>query len=76
MGYIIYGKNNCQACQTAKNILTKKGIDFSYKTLSVDFSLGDFMGLTSQRSFPLIMKGSDVIGTLENLKKHLGEGSE
>ena len=76
MDYTIYGKNNCQACQTAKSILAKKGIDFSYKTLSVDFSLGDFMGLTSQRSFPLIVKGDEVIGTLENLKKHLGEESE
>lgn len=66
----IYGKENCSKCETLKNILTDKNINFEYsddiKTLMVIASKARIM------SAPVI----DYNGTIYSIEKFLEELSK
>ncbi|WKV20511.1 putative glutaredoxin [Pseudomonas phage 16Q] len=56
----IYGKAQCSACDQAKMLLTKRGVDFEYKQLDKDYDMEFLMdkleelGIVAFRTFPLI----------------------
>lgn len=67
--YTIYSKDVCQQCDAAKILCTMKGVEFEVKKLGVDFSREDILALApNTRSFPVVFKGEDLIGGLEQLK--------
>ena len=77
---LIYGKEGCNTCKKAVRICTDKGLDYTYKSLGVDYQVSDFMRIKEgHRSFPLITKvvqydGVDMeeyVGTYEDLAKLL-----
>lgn len=76
----IYGKEGCNACKKAVRICTDKGLDYTYKSLGVDYQVSDFMKIKEgHRSFPLVTKivqyddvdMEEYVGTYEDLAKLL-----
>lgn len=69
---VIYSKDKCQQCDTAKLLCQMKGVDFEIKKLDVDYTKEDVLALVPQaRSFPLIFKDGEYLGGLPDLKKDL-----
>lgn len=70
--YTIYSKDSCQQCDAAKLICTMKGVEFEVKKLDKDFSREELLSLApNTRSFPVVFKGEELIGGLEQLKNNL-----
>lgn len=66
----IYGKVGCSSCVQAKNLLEAKGIDYEYLVLGKDYDLKTFTSIKEgHRSFPLITKDSEYVGTFVDLQK-------
>lgn len=77
---VIYSKDNCQQCDSAKLLCQMKGVEYTVKTLDVDYTRDKLMHISPKaRSFPVItakVKYDDVemeeyIGGLTELKEVL-----
>ena len=72
MTYIIYSKDGCPQCVTAKNFAQARGVDHMVRMLGTDYELQDLMDIAKMpvRQMPFIMKmeGNDLtpVGTLQN----------
>lgn len=66
----IYGKDNCAGCKEAKAICEQKGIEFVYKSLNKDYSIGEMYEIAprSHKTFPMIARNGKYFGTLVELK--------
>lgn len=70
--YTIYSKDSCQQCEAAKLLCKMKGVEFEVKKLDKDFSREELLALApNTRSFPVVFKGEELIGGLEQLKVSL-----
>ena len=70
--YTIYSKDQCPQCDSAKLLCTMKGVEFEVKKLDKDFSREELLSLApNTRSFPVVFKGEELIGGLEQLKNNL-----
>lgn len=68
----IYGKVGCSSCLQAKALLESKGLEYSYLTLGKDYQPSEFMRIKEgHKSFPLITKEGEYIGSFESLKAYL-----
>ena len=68
----IYGKSNCSSCSQAKALCESNGVSYEYLSLGKDYQLSEFMSIKEgHRSFPLITKDDEYIGTLQDLKEYL-----
>ena len=77
---IIYSKDNCQQCDSAKLLCQMKGVDYVVKTLDVDYTRDELMHISPKaRSFPIIVvkvkydgvEMEEYIGGLTELKEVL-----
>ena len=69
---VIYSKDKCQQCDTAKLLCQMKGVEFVVKKLDVDYTKEDVIALVPQaRSFPLIFKDGEYLGGLVELRQSL-----
>ncbi len=77
---IIYSKDNCQQCDSAKLLCQMKGVDYVVKTLDVDYTRDELMHISPKaRSFPVItvkvkydgVEMEEYIGGLTELKEVL-----
>ena len=77
---VIYSKDNCQQCDSAKLLCQMKGIDYVVKTLDVDYTREDLMHISPKaRSFPVVtvkvkydgVEMEEYIGGLTELKEVL-----
>ena len=73
---VIYSKDNCQQCDSAKLLCQMKGVAYVVKTLGVDYMKEDLSVIApNARSFPIvtgIVYGVEVgIGGLTELKEVL-----
>ena len=73
---VIYSKDNCQQCDSAKLLCQMKGVAYVVKTLGVDYMKEDLSVIApNARSFPIvtcIVYGVEVgIGGLTELKELL-----
>lgn len=68
--YKIYGRNGCSACESAKTLLKQHNKQFEYLNFGNDYSFADFTALTTQKTFPLITKGDEIIGSFSDLILH------
>ena len=67
--YIIYSKDSCQQCDATKLLCIMKGVEFEIKKIDKDFSREELLSLApNTRSFPVVFKGEELIGGLEQLK--------
>ena len=68
----IYGRAGCSSCNQAKALCESHGVSYEYLSLGKDYQLSEFMGIKEgHRSFPLITKDDEYIGTLQDLKEYL-----
>lgn len=70
----IYGKQSCSSCNQAKALCESNGISYEYLSLGKDYQLSAFISIKDgHRSFPLITKDDEYIGTLQDLKEYLSK---
>ncbi|QXG07569.1 hypothetical protein [Erwinia phage Pecta] len=75
--YILYSKDNCPRCVTAKQLLERKGIEYEVKMAGVDYELDSLREL-GVRQLPHVVWTDDMdkdvgvtIGGLEDLIKEV-----
>ena len=77
---VIYSKDNCQQCDSAKLLCQMKGVDYVVKTLDVDYTRDELMHISPKaRSFRVIavkvkydgVEMEEYIGGLTELKEVL-----
>lgn len=62
MRFIIYGKEDCQYCENAKNLLSEKGYEFTYSELGKDYTKEELLELApSAKTYPQIWVDSGMI---------------
>lgn len=72
MTYVIYSKDGCPQCVTAKNFAQARGLDHVVRMLGKDYELSYLMDIAKipVRQMPFIMKVEDnemkPVGTLQN----------
>lgn len=72
MNVVIYTKENCSYCMSAKILLTNKGISFREQKLGEDFTRETILEMfPSARSFPVIVVDGFNIGGYQELKERL-----
>lgn len=81
--FVVYGKDNCQYCSSAKKMLEVRKQDFVYKSLNEDYSVDDLKGLAKAvagvevKTFPQIflLEGDKIIhiGGFEETMKFLNK---
>ena len=66
----IYGKLNCGSCNAAKALCEANGIEFEYKQMDKDYGIMDMYKIApmSHKTFPMIAKDGEYLGTLDDLK--------
>ena len=68
---VIYSKDNCQQCDSAKLLCQMKGVDCVVKTLDVDYTRDELMHISPKaRSFPVIAVKVKYDGI--EMKEYLG----
>ena len=69
---VIYSKDNCQQCDSAKLLCKMKGTEFETKQLGVDFSKEELLEIAPKaRSFPVVFYDGVLLGGLVELKEVL-----
>ncbi len=82
MSYIVYSKNECSACQTAKLLLQNENYEHVVKMLGVDFDILQLYSVIprAHRSFPAITKlengVEEYIGGLRELRISIEKGGK
>lgn len=69
--YIVYGKTNCAACNSAKKLLETKGLEFEYVDSLASKDAMSLFKSNGWKSFPQILKDGEHIGGFEDLRKFL-----
>lgn len=69
--YVIYSKIGCASCVAAKKMLDAKGEEVEYLVLGSDYDFGDYTQIAPVgfRSFPLILKDGEFVGSFADLQK-------
>ena len=66
---VIYSKENCQQCDTAKLLCQVKGWEFETKLLNLTYTREDLLNIAPHaKSFPVIFYGDKLVGGLTELK--------
>lgn len=77
MSYIVYGKENCNYCTAAKELLTAKALPFVYLTLGKDYTKEQLIEKCSPvipRTVPQIFDGyGNYIGGFTELSASISE---
>lgn len=82
MSYIVYSKNDCNSCQTAKLLLENENYEHLVKMLNVDFNILELYSVIprAHRSFPAITKlengVEEYIGGLAELRISIEKGGK
>ena len=69
---VIYSKDNCQQCDSAKLLCQMKGVAFEVKQLGVDYDKEGLLEIAPKaRAFPVVFYGELLIGGIIELKEFL-----
>lgn len=72
MNVVVYTKENCSFCMSAKLLLTNKGIPFREQKLGEDFTRETLLEMfPSAKTFPVIVVDGFNIGGYQQLKEKL-----
>lgn len=80
--YVVYSKQMCQSCDTAKILLENENYEHVIKMLNVDFNILELYSVIprAHRSFPAITKlengVEEYIGGLAELKISIEKGGK
>ena len=71
--YLLYSKLNCPSCEQAKDLVKSKGLEYTYMTLDVHFTLQELFAVCDKppRSFPQVFVDGKLLGGLKELREHL-----
>jgi glutaredoxin len=71
----VYSKNNCPFCQQAKNLLSRKGVQFEEVNIDLDADAKRFIMAAGHRTVPQIYKDGAVLveGGFQGLKEQPDE---
>lgn len=70
--FILYTKENCSYCNSAKALLKARGLQYEEKVVGKDFNREFLLELVPQaQSFPQIFNGDAYIGGFSQLVEHL-----
>ena len=69
----LHGKPNCSFCDLAKNMLTKKGIDFQYLSIGTDLTIEEAKAIAGSDSpmLPIVVIDDVYIGGQKELHRFL-----
>jgi glutaredoxin 3 len=71
-GFIVWSKDNCAHCNSAKALLKQKGISFEERNIDKGFTREQFFEANpTARSFPQIWDGDKLIGGFTDLMTYL-----
>lgn len=74
MNVVVYTKNDCPYCNSAKTLLTTKGLGYTEMKLNEDFTREFLLeNFPSAKTFPVIVVDGFYIGGYEQLKTKLNE---
>ena len=74
MNIVIYTKEACPYCTSAKTLLNTKGVGFTEMKLNEDFTRENLLELfPSAKSFPVIVVDGFNIGGFEQLRQRIDE---
>jgi glutaredoxin len=68
MSVIVYSKKNCPACERAKALLTKNGVEFEVKNIDTDLDAMDFVVSKKHRAMPVVYKDGTQVLNIETLE--------
>lgn len=73
MQVIVWSKDNCPNCESAKNLLKLKGVDFEERKIGSGWTRDDLLSVApSARSVPQIFFEDQHIGGYNELIERLG----
>lgn len=74
MKVIVWSKDGCHYCESAKKLLKSKGVDFEERNISGGrWTKEDLLSAApSARTVPQIFFGDVCVGGFEDLRKRLG----
>lgn len=76
MNVVLYTKESCSFCMSAKILLTNKGIPFKEQKLGEDFTRETLLEMfPSAKSFPVIVIDGFNIGGYHQLKEKLEQSN-
>lgn len=76
MNVVLYTKESCSHCMSAKLLLTNKGISFKEQKLGEDFTRETLLEMfPSAKSFPIIVIDGFNIGGYQQLKEKLDQSN-
>jgi glutaredoxin len=74
MKVVVWSKDNCSYCESAKQLLKMKGVDYEERNISSDkWTKEDLLSAApTARTVPQIFFGDVCVGGFEDLRKRLG----
>lgn len=74
MTYFVYGKDGCSYCTNARDLLTTKGLKFTYTDVMTDRTAFEWIIEKGFKTLPVIYKGQTLVGGFTELKESLEKG--
>lgn len=65
---IVYSKNNCPHCVTAKQLLEQNLVEFTEVNIETNAAGRDYLLNKGLRSLPQLFNGEELIGGVDKLK--------
>ena len=73
MKAVVWSKDNCPHCVEAKKLLITKGYEVDERKVGFNTTKEDLLlAVPTARTVPQVFIEEQYIGSLDNLKKHLG----
>ena len=74
--FTLYSKVNCSYCKAIEKVFKLKGIEYTKRTLNVDFTREEFIELYGITTFPQVIteSGEHIGGASDTVKYLKGEG--
>jgi len=77
MNVVIYTKENCNYCTSAKTFLKSKGISYQERALGLDFTRETLLEMfPSATTFPVVVVDGFNIGGFQELTKMINEQTQ
>ena len=70
----VYGRENCNYCRLAKELLDRIGINYAYSTIGEDVGIDEIKNLfPTARTVPIVEVNGKWIGGYNELKQYIEE---
>jgi glutaredoxin len=70
----VYGRENCNYCRLAKELLDRTGINYAYSTVGEDIGINEIKEMyPAARTVPIVEVNGKWIGGYNELKQYIEE---